>query len=69
MAGAPPQRPYDVTAHTLPLLLGVEAVPVAQPFAVGTDPVTDASVTPGRVAGRGRQLAFDHKTAGLHYAG
>ena len=63
--GAPPQRPYDVTAHTLPLLLGLEAVPIAQPFEVPTEPVTDASVTPGRVAGRGRHLAFDHKTAGL----
>lgn len=63
--GAPPQRPYDVTAHTLPLLLGVEAVAVAQPFTVATEPVTAATVTPGRVAGRGRQLAFDHKTAGL----
>jgi hypothetical protein len=67
--GAPPQRPYDVTAHTLPLLLGVEAVAVEEPFQAALVPATDASVVPGRVEGRGRFLAFDHEPAGLLAAG
>jgi hypothetical protein len=29
--GGPPKRPYDVTAHTLPLLFGVQVEEVAQP--------------------------------------
>ncbi|HEY7509631.1 MAG TPA: M14 metallopeptidase family protein, partial [Vicinamibacteria bacterium] len=64
--GGPPLRPYDVTAHTLPLLMGVDVVAAAQPFSATLDPVAEVQVPPGRVEpGRGRTLALGHKTGDL----
>ena len=63
--GGPPRRPYDVTAHTLPLLLGVEAVAVPEPFTANLEPLGSATVVPGRVEGDGPTFALGHGTGGL----
>ena len=57
--GGPPKRPYDVTANTLPLLMGVEVKTVKQPVTFSSDwqapaaargPVLKASDTDSWVA-------------------
>ncbi len=49
--GGPLKRPYDVTAHTLPLLMGVRAVPVPEPLSVPLSDVIEASAVRKVAAG------------------
>jgi hypothetical protein len=41
--GGPPKRPYDVTAQTLPMLMGVETVTVKDTFKADLHPATQFS--------------------------
>jgi len=47
--GAPLKTPYDVVGHTLPLLMGVDAVKVDKKFEVKTDKVHKAAKPAGRI--------------------
>lgn len=49
--GGPPKRPYDVTAHTLPLLLGVRVVAVRDSLPVGLSAPVTAAPPEYRAAG------------------
>jgi hypothetical protein len=64
-AGGPPRRPYDVTAHTLPLLLGVEVEALAGSFTADLEPVGEATVPPGRIEGDGPRIALGHASGDL----
>jgi hypothetical protein len=49
-----PEMPYDVTAHTLPLLMGVEAVAVKDKIEAPLELVTETITAKGVVEGDGR---------------
>ncbi|MEP7339169.1 MAG: M14 family metallopeptidase, partial [Acidobacteriota bacterium] len=51
--GGPPKRPYDVTAHTLPLLMNVKAIAVKESFTVESRPEPGALVIQSRVRASG----------------
>ena len=63
--GGPPQRPYDVTAHTLPLLLNVDAVAVKEPFTADLQKVSEAPIAKGGIMGQGTHFAFGHRNSDL----
>jgi hypothetical protein len=47
--GGPPKRPYDVTAHSLNLLMNIKSVFIEEPFTVETRPEPTALVIQSRV--------------------
>jgi hypothetical protein len=49
----PPPTPYDMTAHTLPLLMGVEVVRIEGPFEADLELLSEPSAASGRVEGAG----------------
>jgi len=65
--GGPPQRPYDVTAYTMPLMMGVESVHVQQPFQADLELLKTPITTPaGSVEARAKKAySFAHDNAGI----
>jgi len=61
--GGPPQRPYDVVAHTLPIQMGVKVVEARQPFEVTLTKSATVTPPPGMVeAGPARAYVLSHDT-------
>ncbi|MEO8500079.1 MAG: M14 metallopeptidase family protein, partial [Vicinamibacteria bacterium] len=63
--GGPPQRPYDVTAHTLPLLLNVDVAAVKDPFSADLERVSETPIAKGGIVGQGSHFAFGHRNGDL----
>ncbi|MBV9435059.1 MAG: hypothetical protein JOZ44_03350, partial [Acidobacteria bacterium] len=54
--GGPPKRPYDVTAQTLPLLMGVKAYEIEQPFSAEMAKIEAAETPAARVDVKTREF-------------
>ena len=60
--GGPPNRPYDVTAHTLPLLMGVNVITAEQPLDVPLEPAGEFEFSlKGRKPAQGGPLRLGHQ--------
>ena len=60
---APLDKPYDVTAWTLGMLMGVETIRIDRPFEAALRPlVAEAAAPAGRVAGDGDTFVIAHET-------
>jgi hypothetical protein len=62
-AGGPPKRPYDVTAQTLPLLMGVTADLIKDPFEAAMTRVEKIVPPPGAVHGAPARSGYVISTA------
>ena len=61
--GGPPQRPYDVVAHTLPMQMGVKVVPVTRSFEANLTRMDAIKAAPGTVeTGPARAYLLSHDT-------
>jgi hypothetical protein len=65
--GGPPKQPYDVTGHTLGLLMGVDVVPVEQPFQASLEKVAkvEPPAAPAVTASSGVFLIDPDSNAGF----
>ena len=60
---APLDKPYDVTAWSLGMLMGVDTIQVDRPFDAALRPLrTTAVIQPGRVVGDGDTYVLSHDT-------
>lgn len=60
---SPFDKPYDVTAWSLGMLMGVETIQIDSPFEVTLRQLTnDAQAPPGRVKGTGDTFVISHNT-------
>ncbi len=50
----PPKRPYDVTAHTFPLVMHVEAHQIDEEFEAELEAVEEVTVPEGKITGEGK---------------
>ncbi|MEI2616312.1 MAG: M14 metallopeptidase family protein [Thermomicrobiales bacterium] len=57
--GGPPKPPYDITAHSLPIQMGVETIQVEHPFEAELTPVERIAMPEGGVDGSGELYTLD----------